>query len=127
MHLMQPLLRTVFVQQMEKSDMKGGMGNLMKQAQKMQENLKKAQEEIANMEVNGESGAGMVKVVMTGKHDVKRVTIDPTLMNEDKEMLEDLIAAAINDANRRVETVSQEKMGGMASGIDLPAGLKMPF
>ncbi|MFK8066750.1 MAG: YbaB/EbfC family nucleoid-associated protein [Gammaproteobacteria bacterium] len=107
--------------------MKGGMGNLMKQAQKMQENLKKAQEEIANMEVNGESGAGMVKVVMTGKHDVKRVTIDPSLMGEDKEMLEDLIAAAVNDANRRVETVSQEKMGGMASGMDLPAGFKMPF
>lgn len=107
--------------------MKGGMGNIMKQAQKMQENLKKAQEEIANMEVDGESGAGMVKVVMTGKHDVKRVTIDPQLMQEDKEMLEDLIAAAINDANRRVEAVSEEKMGGMTSGMDLPAGFKMPF
>lgn len=107
--------------------MKGGMGNIMKQAQKMQENLKKAQEEIANMEVDGESGAGMVKVVMTGKHDVKRVTIDPALMKEDKEMLEDLIAAAINDANRRVEAVSEEKMGGMTSGMDLPAGFKMPF
>jgi len=107
--------------------MKGGLGNIMKQAQKMQENLQKAQEEIANMEVNGESGAGMVKIVMTGKHDVKRVTIDPALLSEDKEMLEDLIAAAVNDANRRVEAATQEKMGGMTAGMDLPAGFKMPF
>lgn len=107
--------------------MKGGLGNIMKQAQKMQENLQKAQEEIANMEINGESGAGMVKVVMTGKHDVKRVTIDPVLLDEDKEMLEDLIAAAVNDANRRVEAATQEKMGGMTAGMDLPAGFKLPF
>jgi len=109
----------------------GGLGNIMKQAQKMQENLQKAQEEIANMEVRGESGAGMVKIVMTGKHDVKRVEIDPALFAEgkevDKEMLEDLIAAAVNDANRRVEAATQEKMGGMTAGMDLPAGFKMPF
>lgn len=107
--------------------MKGGLGNIMKQAQQMQEKMQKAQEEIANLEVDGEAGAGMVKVVMTGKHDVKRVSIDPALMSEDKEMLEDLVAAAVNDANRRVESVTQEKMGGMTAGLDLPAGFKMPF
>jgi hypothetical protein len=107
--------------------MKGGLGNIMKQAQQMQEKMQKAQEEIANMEVNGESGAGMVKIVMTGKHDVKRVTIDPNLLKEDKEMLEDLIAAAINDANRKAEQATQEKMGGMADGMNLPAGFKLPF
>ena len=111
--------------------MKGGLGNIMKQAQQMQEKMQKAQEEIANMEVDGESGAGMVKVIMTGKHDVKRVTIDPALLATekeiDKEMLEDLIAAAVNDANRRVEAATQEKMGGMTAGMDLPAGFKMPF
>ncbi len=107
--------------------MKGGLGNIMKQAQKMQENLQKVQEEIANMEIQGESGAGMVKVVMTGKHDVKRVIIDPSLMDEEKEMLEDLIAAAVNDANRRVEVATQEKMGSMTAGMDLPAGFKLPF
>lgn len=107
--------------------MKGGLGNIMKQAQQMQEKMQKAQEEIANMEVNGESGAGMVKIVMTGKHDVKRVTIDPNLLQEDKEMLEDLIAAAINDANRKAEQAAQEKMGGMTDGMNLPAGFKLPF
>ncbi|HSR62603.1 MAG TPA: YbaB/EbfC family nucleoid-associated protein [Gammaproteobacteria bacterium] len=107
--------------------MKAGMGNIMKQAQKMQEDLQKAQEEIANMEVTGESGAGLVKVTMTGRHDVKRVEVDPTVMGEDKEMLEDLIAAAVNDANRRVEKMMQEKMSGLASGMGLPAGMKLPF
>ena len=107
--------------------MKGQIAGLMKQAQQMQENLKKAQEEIAGMEVEGQAGAGMVKVVMTGRHDVKRVSIDPSLMSEDKEMLEDLIAAAVNDAVRRVEAATQEKMGGLTSGLGLPPGMKLPF
>ena len=107
--------------------MKGQLAGLMKQAQQMQENLKKAQEEIAAMEVEGQAGAGMVKVTMTGRHDVKRVSIDPSLMGDDKDMIEDLIAAAINDAVRRVETVTQEKMGGLTSGFGLPPGMKLPF
>jgi DNA-binding YbaB/EbfC family protein len=107
--------------------MKGQLAGLMKQAQQMQENLKKAQEEIALMEIEGQAGAGMVKVVMTGRHDVKRVSIDPSLMGDDKDMLEDLIAAAMNDAVRRVETMTQEKMGGLASGMGLPPGMKLPF
>ena len=107
--------------------MKGQLSGLMKQAQQMQENLKKAQEEIAGMEVEGQAGAGMVKVVMTGRHDVRRVSIDPSLMSDDKEMLEDLIAAAVNDAVRRVEAATQEKMGGLASGLELPPGMKLPF
>jgi DNA-binding YbaB/EbfC family protein len=107
--------------------MKGQLAGLMKQAQQMQENLKKAQEEIAAMEVEGQAGAGMVKVTMTGRHDVKRVSIDPSLMGDDKDMLEDLIAAAVNDAVRRVETVTQEKMGGLTSGFGLPPGMKLPF
>ena len=107
--------------------MKGQLAGFMKQAQQMQENLKKAQEEIAAMEVEGQSGAGMVKVVMTGRHDVKRVSIDPSLMSEDKDMLEDLIAAAVNDAVRRVEAATQEKMGGLTSGLGLPPGMKLPF
>ena len=107
--------------------MKGQLAGLMKQAQQMQENLKKAQEEIAGMEVEGQAGAGMVKVVMTGRHDVKRVSIDPSLMSDDKEMLEDLIAAAVNDAVRRVEAATQEKMGGLTSGPGLPPGMKLPF
>ena len=107
--------------------MKGQIAGLMKQAQQMQENLKKAQEEIAGMEVEGQAGAGMVKVVMTGRHDVKRVSIDPRLMSEDKDMLEDLIAAAVNDAVRRVEAATQEKMGGLTSGLGLPPGMKLPF
>jgi DNA-binding YbaB/EbfC family protein len=107
--------------------MKGQLAGLMKQAQQMQENLKKAQEEIAGMEVEGQAGAGMVKVVMTGRHDVKRVSIDPSLMSDDKEMLEDLIAAAVNDAVRRVEAATQEKMGGLTSGLGLPPGMKLPF
>jgi DNA-binding YbaB/EbfC family protein len=107
--------------------MKGQLAGFMKQAQQMQENLKKAQEEIAGMEVEGQAGAGMVKIVMTGRHDVKRVSIDPGLMSEDKDMLEDLIAAAVNDAVRRVEAATQEKMGGLTSGLGLPPGMKLPF
>ncbi len=107
--------------------MKGGLGNIMKQAQQMQANLQKATEELAFMEVTGQAGAGMVSVVMTGSHDVKRVTIDPNLMREDKEMLEDLIAAAVNDAVRAVEKASKEKYAGMTGGLGLPAGFKMPF
>ena len=106
--------------------MKGGLGNLMKQAQKMQENMQKMQEEVANMEVEGQSGGGLVKVVMTGRHDIKRVNIDDGAM-EDKEMLEDLIAAAVNDAVRQVEQTTQEKYSGMTDGMNLPAGFKMPF
>ena len=107
--------------------MKAGFENIMKQAQKMQEDLQKTQKEIANMEVTGESGAGLIKVTMTGRHDVKRVNIDPSLINDDKEMLEDLLAAAVNDANRRVEQMMQEKMSGLAAGMGLPAGFKLPF
>lgn len=107
--------------------MKGGLGNLMKQAQAMQENMKKMQEEVANMEVEGQSGGGMVKVTMTGRHDIKRVHIDDSLMGDDKEMLEDLIAAAVNDAVRQVEKTTQEKMSGLTGGLDLPPGFKLPF
>lgn len=108
--------------------LKGGISNLMKQAQELQDNLQKAQEELANMEIVGESGAGMVKVIMTGRHDVRRVELDPTLLaDNDKEMLEDLLAAAVNDAVRKVEKTSQEKMSGMAGGFNLPPGFKMPF
>jgi DNA-binding YbaB/EbfC family protein len=106
--------------------MKGGIAGLMKQAQMMQENMKKGQAELANVEVEGQSGAGMVKVSMTCGHEVRRVTIDPTVM-DDKEMLEDLIAAALNDAMRRVESVSQEKMSGFTAGLNLPPGFKLPF
>lgn len=106
---------------------KGGIGNLMKQAQLMQENLKKAQAQIAEMEVEGQAGAGMVKVWMNGKHDVRRVEIDPSLMQDDKEMLEDLIAAAVNDAVRKVESLSQEKMSAVTAGMPLPPGMKFPF
>lgn len=107
--------------------MKGPLGNLMKQAQQMQENLQRAQEQIAAMEVTGESGAGLVKVTMTGRHDVKRVEIDPSLMQDDKAMLEDLIAAAVNDAVRRVEQVSKDKLSGLTAGMALPPGMKLPF
>lgn len=99
----------------------------MKQAQQMQEGMQKAQEEIANMEVIGESGAGLVKITMTGKHDVKNVNIDPTLLSGDKDMLEDLIAAAVNDANRRVENMTEQKMSDLTAGMNLPAGMKLPF
>ena len=107
--------------------MKKGLGDLMQQAQQMQEQMQRAQEELASMEVNGESGAGLVKVTMTGRHDVKRVNIDASLMSEDKEMLEDLLAAAVNDAVRRIEAAQKEKMGGLAGGMNLPEGFKMPF
>lgn len=107
--------------------MKGGLAGLMKQAQQMQENMKRMQEQLATIEVEGQSGAGMVKVAMTCRHDVKRVTIDASLLKDDQDMLEDLVAAAINDAVRRVEATIQEKMGGMASGLGLPPGFKMPF
>ena len=107
--------------------MKGGLGNIMKQAQQMQENLKKAQEEIAAMEVTGESGAGLVKVTMTGKHDVKQVQIDDSLVGDDKDMLEDLVAAAINDANRKVEQATQDKMSSLTAGMNLPPGMNLPF
>ncbi|KAB2824498.1 YbaB/EbfC family nucleoid-associated protein [Aliivibrio sp. S4TY2] len=107
---------------------KGGMGNLMKQAQQMQDRMQKMQEEIANMEVTGESGAGLVKVTITGSHSVRRVEIDPSLMEEDeKEMLEDLIAAAFNDASRRIEETQKEKMAGVTGGMQMPPGFKMPF
>ncbi len=107
--------------------MKGNLANIMKQAQQMQENMKAMQEQLASIEVEGQSGAGMVKVVMTCRHDVKRVSIDPSLLGDDKEMLEDLIAAAVNDAVRRVETTSQEKMGSLTGGLGLPPGFKLPF
>jgi DNA-binding YbaB/EbfC family protein len=106
---------------------KGGLGKMMKQAQEMQANMQKAQEELANMEVTGTAGGDMVSVVMTGRHDVKRVTIDDSLMGDDKEMLEDLLAAAVNDAVRQVEATSAEKMSGMTEGLNLPGGFKMPF
>ncbi len=107
--------------------MKNQLAGLMKQAQQMQDNLKKAQDELATIEVEGQSGAGMVKVVMTCKHDVKRVSIDPTLMGDDKEMLEDMLTAAFNDAVRRVDAKTQEKMAGFSAGLNLPPGMKLPF
>ena len=107
--------------------MKNQLAGLMKQAQQMQENMQRAQEELARTEVEGQSGAGMVKIVMTCRHDVKRVTIDPSLLGDDKEMLEDLVAAAFNDGVRRAEEVSQEKMGKLTAGMPLPPGMKLPF
>ncbi|MHB8347128.1 MAG: YbaB/EbfC family nucleoid-associated protein [Acidiferrobacterales bacterium] len=106
--------------------MKGGLGNLMKQAQVMQENLRKAQEELAQIEVTGNAGGGVVTVTMTCRHDVRRVHIDPSLMQDDKEVLEDLVAAAMNDAVRKAEQASQEKMAGLTSGLNIP-GLNFPF
>jgi len=107
--------------------MKNQLAGLMKQAQAMQENMKRAQDELAAIEVEGQSGAGLVKVVMTCKHDVKRVAIDPSLLSDDKDMLEDLVAAAFNDGVRRAEEVSQEKMGKLTAGMPMPAGMKFPF
>lgn len=107
--------------------MKGGIGNLMKQAQLMQENMKKLQEQLAVLEVEGQAASGMVKIIMTGRHEVRRVTIDPRLLADDREMLEDLVAAAVNDAARRVEAMTQEKMAGVTAGMPLPPGLKLPF
>ena len=105
---------------------KGGLGGLMKQAQMMQENMKKAQEQLAQIEVEGQAGAGVVKVTMTCAHDVRRVSIDPSVM-DDREMLEDLVAAAVNDAVRKGEALSQEKMAGFTAGLNLPPGIKLPF
>ena len=105
---------------------KGGLGGLMKQAQQMQENMKKMQEELATVEVEGQSGGGMVKVAMTCRNDVKRVSIDPGVM-DDKEMLEDLIVLAFNDAMKKVESTSQQRMSGFTSGMGLPPGIKFPF
>jgi len=107
--------------------MKGGLGDLMKKAQEMQENMQKAQEELANMEVNGQSGGGMVTITMNGKHEVSRVKIDDSLIQEDRDMLEDMIAAAVNDATHKVSAASQDKMSSMTAGIPLPPGFKMPF
>ena len=107
--------------------MKGGIGNLMKQAQKMQADMQKAQEEIANMEVEGQAGGGMVKVTMNGRHEIRRVSLDDSLMDDDKEMIEDLLAAAVNDAVRRIEQESQSRMSGLTDGMSLPGGLKLPF
>lgn len=107
--------------------MKGSISELMQQAQKMQADLQKAQEELAQAEVTGESGAGLVQVVMTGRHDVKRVSIDDSVFTEDKEVLEDLLAAAVNDAVRKVEAHNRDAMSGLAAGMNLPAGFKMPF
>jgi len=107
--------------------MKGGIGNILKQAQQLQSNMQKAQEELASVEVTGEAGGGMVQVVMTGRHDVRRVTLDAALLAEDKEMLEDLVAAAVNDAVRKVERTVQERMSGLTTGLGLPGGLKLPF
>lgn len=106
---------------------KGGIGNMMKQVQQVQENMAKMQAKLADMEIEGQSGAGMVKIVMTCKYDVRRVTIDPSLMGDDKEMLEDLVAAAMNDAVRKVEATVQEKMGSVTAGLPIPPGMKLPF
>ncbi len=107
--------------------MKGGIGNLMKQAQKMQEDMQKAQDELKNLEVEGQAGGGMVKVTMTGKHAVRRIQIDDSLLKDDKDMLEDLIAAAINDASNKVEELTKDQMSGLTGGLNLPPGMKLPF
>lgn len=106
---------------------KGGLGNILKQAQKMQEELQKAQQRLAQEEVSGESGGGLVKVVMNGKHEVRRVEIDASLLSDDKEMLEDLVAAAVNDATHRVAEKMQENMAGLTAGLPIPPGMKLPF
>jgi DNA-binding YbaB/EbfC family protein len=107
--------------------MKGGLGNIMKQAQAMQENMKQAQDELAEIQVEGVSGGGLVSIAMSCRHDVRRVKIDPELAGEDIEVLEDLVAAAYNDALKKVESTTQEKMGGLTAGMNLPAGMKLPF
>jgi hypothetical protein len=107
--------------------MKGGIGNLMKQAQKMQAELQQAQERLAQEEVTGESGGGLVKIIMNGRHEVRRVEIDDSLMSDDKEMLEDLVAAALNDAAQRVGQKMQDSMSGLTAGLGLPPGMKLPF
>jgi DNA-binding YbaB/EbfC family protein len=107
--------------------MKGGIGGLMKQAQKMQEEMQKAQEELVNIEVTGQSGGGMVTIVINGKHEVRRVALDDSLLGDDRDMLEDLIAAAFNDAVHKLAAATQERMSGLTSGLNLPPGFKMPF
>ncbi|MDG1249970.1 MAG: YbaB/EbfC family nucleoid-associated protein [Gammaproteobacteria bacterium] len=107
--------------------MKGGIGNMMKQAQKMQADMQKAQEEIKTMEVEGQSGGGMVKVIMQGSHEVKRISIDDSLLADDKDMLEDLVAAAVNDAVHKIESESKSRMAGVTNGMSLPPGMKLPF
>src|SRR6478752_7388905 len=107
--------------------MKGQLAGLMKQAQQMQDNMKRLQDELATVEVEGQSGSGLVKVVMTCRHEVKRVTIDPSLLSDDKDMLEDLITAAVNDAVRKAEVTTQEKMSSITAGMPLPPGMKLPF
>lgn len=107
--------------------MKGGIGNLMKQAQKMQEDMQKAQEELKTIEVEGQSGGGLVKVIMMGSHEVKRIAIDDSLVGDDKDMLEDLIAAALNDAVHKLEAETKDKYAGITSGMSLPPGMKLPF
>ncbi len=107
--------------------MKGGIGNLMKQAQKMQEDMQRAQEEIATMEIEGQSGGGLVKVVMNGQHELRKVTIDDSLVGDDKDMLEDLVAAAVNDASQKLALASKDKLSGLTSGMELPPGMKLPF
>lgn len=107
--------------------MKGGLGNLMRQAQQMQETMQKAQAELADLEVTGEAGAGMVKVVLNGRHEAKKVMIEPKLMGEDRGLLEDLVVAAVNDAVRKIAAHSQEKYAGLMSGMNLPPGMKLPF
>jgi DNA-binding YbaB/EbfC family protein len=107
--------------------MKGGLGNLMRQAQQMQETMQKAQAELAELEVTGEAGAGMVKIVLNGRHEAKRIAIEPKLLGEDKDMLEDLVLAAFNDAVRKLAARTQEKYAGLMSGLNLPPGMKLPF
>lgn len=107
--------------------MRGNIGQLMKQAQEMQENMRRMQEQLASVEVEGQAGSGAIKVLMTCKHEVRRVSIDPSVTGDDREMLEDLLAAAYNDAARKVEATVAEKMGGLTAGLGLPAGMKLPF
>ena len=107
--------------------MKGGLGNLMKQAQKMQEEMQKAQEELKNLEIEGQAGGGLVKITMTGKHEVRKVQLDDSLLSDDKDLLEDLIAAAMNDASNKVEKLTKDQFSGLASGLNLPGGMKLPF
>ncbi len=107
--------------------MKGGLGAMMKQAQQMQEKMQKAQEDVANLEVEGQAGGGLVKVVMTGRHELRKVDIDSSLLSDDKEMLEDLVAAAVNDASQKLEGKTKEMMEGATAGMQLPPGMKLPF
>jgi len=107
--------------------MKSGLGDLMKQAQKMQEDMQKAQEELKNLEVVGQSGGELVRIIMTGKHEVRKVKIDDSLLKDDKDMLEDLIAAAINDASNKIEKLTKDQISGLTSSLDLPVGMKLPF